>query len=386
MTERHTPRVVPLVDQRSAALHSPAAAFDSGTRIAATGLLTDQRARPLRDLRISVTDRCNFRCSYCMPKEVFDKDHLYLPHSALLSFEEITSIAKAFVAHGVQKIRLTGGEPLLRKNIESLIAQLATLRTPEGQALDLTLTTNGSLLARKASALKAAGLQRVTVSLDGLDDAVFRSMNDVDFPVAEVLAGIEAAREAGLGPIKVNMVVKRGTNESQILPMARHFRGSGIVLRFIEYMDVGASNGWRMDDVLPSREIIQRIHAELPLVQLDPSQPGETAERWGYANAAGKHDKALGEIGVISSVTQAFCGDCNRARLSTEGQLYLCLFASQGYDLRTLVRDPVRQADLESAVAHIWQGRKDNYSESRSALSDDGAPAQRRVEMSYIGG
>ncbi len=386
MTERHVPRVIALVDQRSAGLPIPTAAFAAETRITADGLLTDQRTRPLRDLRISVTDRCNFRCSYCMPKEVFNKDHLYLPHSALLSFEEITRIAKVFVAHGVQKIRLTGGEPLLRKNIESLIAQLAQLRTPQGHALDLTLTTNGSLLARKAHALKAAGLQRVTVSLDGLDDAVFRSMNDVDFPVADVLAGIEAAREAGLGPIKVNMVVKRGTNENQILPMARHFRGSGMVLRFIEYMDVGASNGWRMDDVLPSSEIVKRIHAELPLVQLDPSNVGETAERWGYANAAGQHDKTLGEIGVISSVTQAFCGDCNRARLSTEGQLYLCLFASQGYDLRSLVRDPVQQADLESAVAHIWQGRSDNYSESRSTQSGDSAPAQRRVEMSYIGG
>ena len=386
MTERHVPRVIALVDQRSAGLPIPTAAFAAETRITADGLLTDQRTRPLRDLRISVTDRCNFRCSYCMPKEVFNKDHLYLPHSALLSFEEITRIAKVFVAHGVQKIRLTGGEPLLRKNIESLIAQLAQLRTPQGHALDLTLTTNGSLLARKAHALKAAGLQRVTVSLDGLDDAVFRSMNDVDFPVADVLAGIEAAREAGLGPIKVNMVVKRGTNENQILPMARHFRGSGMVLRFIEYMDVGASNGWRMDDVLPSSEIVKRIHAELPLVQLDPSNVGETAERWGYANAAGQHDKTLGEIGVISSVTQAFCGDCNRARLSTEGQLYLCLFASQAYDLRALLRNQSSQADLESAVAHIWQGRSDNYSESRSAHSGDSAPAQRRVEMSYIGG
>ena len=386
MTERHVPRVIALVDQRSAGLPIPTAAFAAETRITADGLLTDQRTRPLRDLRISVTDRCNFRCSYCMPKEVFNKDHLYLPHSALLSFEEITRIAKVFVAHGVQKIRLTGGEPLLRKNIESLIAQLAQLRTPQGHALDLTLTTNGSLLARKAHALKAAGLQRVTVSLDGLDDAVFRSMNDVDFPVADVLAGIEAAREAGLGPIKVNMVVKRGTNENQILPMARHFRGRGMVLRFIEYLDVGASNGWRMDDVLPSSEIVKRIHAELPLVQLDPSNVGETAERWGYANAAGQHDKTLGEIGVISSVTQAFCGDCNRARLSTEGQLYLCLFASQGYDLRALLRADASQADLESAIGHIWQARSDNYSESRGAQGADSAPAQRRVEMSYIGG
>ena len=386
MTERHVPRVVPLVDQRSAVLPMPAAAFAAGSRIAASGLLTDQRTRALRDLRISITDRCNFRCNYCMPKEVFDKDHIYLPHGDLLTFEEITRIAKVFVAHGVQKIRLTGGEPLLRKNIESLIAQLAELRTCEGRPLDLTLTTNGSLLARKARALKAAGLQRVTVSLDGLDDAVFRSMNDVDFPVSEVLAGIEAARDAGLGPIKINMVVKRGTNENQILPMARHFRGSGMVLRFIEYMDVGASNGWRMDDVLPSSEVVKRIAAELPLVQLDPSNPGETAERWGYADAAGQHDKTLGEIGVISSVTQAFCGDCKRAPLSTEGQLYLCLFASQAYDLRALLRNQSSQADLESAVAHIWQGRSDNYSESRSAHSGDSAQAQRRVEMSYIGG
>ena len=386
MTERHVPRIAPLVDQRSAVLPTPAAALTADTRIAASGLLADQRARPLRDLRISITDRCNFRCNYCMPKEVFDKDHLYLPHSDLLSFEEITRIAKVFVAHGVQKIRLTGGEPLLRKNVESLIEQLAKLRTPQGRALDLTLTTNGSLLTRKARTLRDAGLQRVTVSLDGLDDAVFRRMNDVDFPVSEVLAGIEAARDAGLGPIKINMVVKRGTNEDQILPMARHFRGSGMVLRFIEYMDVGASNGWRMDDVLPSSEIVKRIAAELPLVQLDPSNPGETAERWGYADAAGRHDTALGEIGVISSVTQAFCGDCNRARLSTEGKLYLCLFAFQGYDLRALIRNQSSQADLESAVAHIWQGRSDNYSESRSSRTGDSAPAQRRVEMSYIGG
>ena len=280
-------------------------------------MLTDTRQRPLRDLRISVTDRCNFRCNYCMPKEIFDKDHVYLPHSDLLSFEEITRMAKVFVAHGVQKIRLTGGEPLLRKNIEALIEQLSALRTLEGLPLDLTLTTNGSLLARKARSLKAAGLQRVTVSLDGLDDAVFRSMNDVDFPVADVLAGIEAAQAAGLGPIKINMVVKRGTNAHEILPMARRFRGSGIVLRFIEYMDVGATNGWRMNDVMPSAEVVKLIHAELPLVQLDPSNPGETAERWGFADSNGQHDPALGEIGVISSVTQAFCGDCNRARLST---------------------------------------------------------------------
>ncbi|MEI8029218.1 MAG: GTP 3',8-cyclase MoaA [Comamonadaceae bacterium] len=386
MTERHTPRVVPLHDQRSYLRSTPDATFLSSARIVANGLLADTRGRPLRDLRISVTDRCNFRCNYCMPKAVFDKDYSYLPHTALLTFEEITRIAKVFVAHGVQKIRLTGGEPLLRKNIERLIEQLATLRTVEGLPVDLTLTTNGSLLARKATLLKAAGLQRVTVSLDGLDDSVFRSMNDVDFPVAEVLAGIEAAQKAGLGQIKINMVVKRGTNEHEILPMARRFRGSGIILRFIEYMDVGATNGWRMNEVLPSSELVKLVQAELPLVQLGPSAPGETAERWGYANADGEHDVAAGEIGVISSVTQAFCGDCNRARLSTEGKLYLCLFASQGYDLRSLIRAQTSDAELASAVGHIWQGRSDHYSELRGDIAPDNGNGQRRVEMSYIGG
>ena len=323
-----------------------------------------------------------------MPKEVFDKDYAYLPHHHLLSFEEITRIAGVFVERGVRKIRLTGGEPLLRKNIEILIEQLSALRTPDGQPLDLTLTTNGSLLARKAQSLKDAGLQRVTVSLDGLDDAVFRRMNDVDFPVADVLAGIEAAQAAGLGPIKVNMVVKRGTNEQEILPMARHFRGTGIVLRFIEYMDVGATNGWCMDEVLPSAEVIRLLNTELPLVQLDPAAPGETAERWGYANAQGEFDPALGEVGVISSVTQAFCGDCNRARLSTEGRLYLCLFASQGYDLRQLLRDPQQtNAQLAVTVDAIWRGRTDQYSRLRSLQGPDRASGPgKRVEMSYIGG
>ncbi|WP_439114339.1 GTP 3',8-cyclase MoaA [Hydrogenophaga sp.] len=375
-------RVIPLVDQRTA---SRSAAIPS-VPIAATGLLGDQLGRPLRDLRISVTDRCNFRCSYCMPKEVFDKDYPYLPHSALLSFEEITRLAKQFVAHGVQKIRLTGGEPLLRKNIEILIEQLAALRTLEGKPLDITLTTNGSLLERKAASLKAAGLQRVTVSLDGLDDTVFRAMNDVDFPVADVLRGIEAARAAGLGPIKVNMVVKRGTNDHEILPMARHFKGTGIVLRFIEYMDVGATNGWRMDEVMPSAEVVRHIHSELPLVQLEPSAPGETAERWGYADANGQHDASAGEIGVISSVTQAFCSDCNRARLSTEGKLYLCLFANQGHDLKPLVRGDATDEQLASAIAAIWQGRSDRYSELRASLPPDASTGGRRVEMSYIGG
>ena len=375
-------RVIPLVDQRHADLVAQVPLHPSP----ATGLLVDTRGRPLRDLRISVTDRCNFRCNYCMPKEVFDKDYPYLPHSALLSFEEITRLASLFLAHGVRKIRLTGGEPLLRKNIEELIAQLAQLRTVDGKAPDLTLTTNGSLLARKARSLKEAGLNRVTVSLDGLDDAVFRRMNDVDFPVADVLAGIEAAHTAGLSHIKVNMVVKRGTNDHEILPMARHFRGTGTTLRFIEYMDVGATNGWRMDEVLPSAELIERLRAELPLVPLEPSSPGETAERWGYADASGQHNPALGEVGVISSVTQAFCHDCNRARLSTEGKLYLCLFASQGYDLRSLLRGGASDAAIAAAIAPIWQQRSDRYSELRSTLPADNTQGARRVEMSYIGG
>ncbi len=377
-------RVIPLLDQRHPSLTLPdlPAGPDLGE------LPLDALRRPLTDLRISVTDRCNFRCSYCMPKEVFDHNYTYLPHSQLLSFEEITRIAKVFVGRGVRKIRLTGGEPLLRKNIEILIEQLAALRTPDGQPLDLTLTTNGSLLARKARSLKEAGLQRVTVSLDGLDDTVFRRMNDVDFPVADVLNGIEAAQAVGLGPIKVSMVVKRGTNEHEILPMARHFRGSGMVLIFIEYMDVGATNGWRMDEVLPSAEVIRLLQTEMPLVALNPSAPGETAERWGYANAQGQFDPGLGEIGVISSVTQAFCGDCNRARLSTEGRLYLCLFASQGYDLRQLLRDPLKTDEqLAATVDAIWRGRTDQYSVLRSLRGPDTSSGTgRRVEMSYIGG
>jgi GTP 3',8-cyclase len=399
-------RIIILHDERQAHLaESSLLQLNHLKPVVANGLLADQLGRQLHDLRISVTDRCNFRCSYCMPKEVFNKDYPYLPHSSLLTFEEITRLARVFMSHGVRKIRLTGGEPLLRKNIEVLIEQLAALRTQDGEKLDLTLTTNGSLLAKKAIALKAVGLQRVTVSLDGLDDAVFRSMNDVDFPVADVLAGIDAARHAGLGldkngnfsGIKINMVVKRGTNADQILPMARHFRGTGMVMRFIEYMDVGATNGWRMDDVLPSSEVIKLIQSELPLVQLEPSQPGETAQRWGYADALGKHDPSLGEIGVISSVTQAFCSDCNRARLSTEGKLYLCLFASQGYDLRPLLRDTTlnevgdssKDATITTALAHIWQGRTDRYSELRSSMPADttsAADSPKRVEMSYIGG
>ena len=383
-------RIIPLLDQRHQAL-----ALKVPTHpIHGDGMLRDQLQRPLRDLRISVTDRCNFRCNYCMPKEVFDSQYTYLPHSDLLSFEEITRVARVFVQLGVRKLRLTGGEPLLRKNLEVLIEQLAALRTPDGQPLDLTLTTNGSLLKRKAQALKEAGLQRVTVSLDGIDDDIFRAMNDVDFPVADVLEGIEAARAAGLGldaqgrfsGLKVNMVVKRTTNQSQILPMARHFRGSGIALRFIEYMDVGTTNGWRMDDVLPSAEVIRLLKTEWPLVPLQATAPGETAERWGYADAQGRHhDPALGEVGVISSVTQAFCRDCNRARLSTEGKLYLCLFAGQGHDVRGLLRNDASDEQLAAAIGQVWQQRDDRYSELRGQQAP-GQPAPRRVEMSYIGG
>lgn len=376
-------RVIPLVDQRLRVLHPPA----PDRPIAADGLVQDQLGRPLRDLRISVTDRCNFRCSYCMPKEVFHKDYPYLPHNALLTFEEITRLTRLFVAHGVRKVRLTGGEPLLRKNLEILVEQLASLKTLDGQPIDLTLTTNGSLLKRKAQALKAAGLKRVTVSLDGLDDAVFRQMNDVDFPVADVLEGIAAAQDAGLGPIKVNMVVKKGTNEDQLLPMAKHFRATGIALRFIEYMDVGATNGWRMDEVMPSQEVMQHIHQHMPLVPLAASAPGETAERWGYAGTDGQYDPHLGEVGFISSVTQAFCRDCNRARLSTEGKVYLCLFATQGYEFREILRGGASDDDLTSAIGAIWQGRADRYSEIRALLPpDQQASSGRRIEMSYIGG
>ncbi|MDF1485325.1 GTP 3',8-cyclase MoaA [Ramlibacter sp. H39-3-26] len=364
-------RVIPLLDQRLAASAFPGAGPGAGG-----GPLADRLARPLRDLRISVTDRCNFRCGYCMPKEVFGKSYPYLPHADLLSFEEIARLTRQFVALGVRKIRLTGGEPLLRKDIERLVEQLAALRTPEGEALDLTLTTNGALLRHKARLLRNAGLNRVTVSLDGLDDAVFRRMNDVDFPVAAVLDGIAAAREAGLGPVKVNMVVKRGVNDHEILPMARHFKDTGIALRFIEYMDVGSTNGWRMDEVLPSDEVLRRVGAELPLCPLAPAAPGETAARWAYADGGG-------EIGVISSVTHAFCGGCNRARLSTEGRLYLCLFASQGHDLRALLRGGADDATLAGAISGIWRQRADRYSELRGT---PGLPAQRHVEMSYIGG
>jgi cyclic pyranopterin phosphate synthase len=330
----------------------------------------DRLARPLRDLRISVTDRCNFRCVYCMPKEVFGKDFQFLERKALLSFEEIERVARIFRGLGVEKIRLTGGEPLVRRNIETLIEKLSAI-----DGLDLTLTTNGSLLTQKAQRLRDAGLKRITVSLDSLDDAVFRAMNDVDFPVERVLGGIEAAALAGLSPVKVNMVVKRGLNEDSIVPMARYFRERGHILRFIEFMDVGATNGWRMDDVVTAAEIVDRIHRELPLEPVDANYRGEVAKRWRYRDGSG-------EIGVIASVTQAFCRDCTRARLSAEGQIYTCLFATAGHDLRGLLRNGASDEDIGRFVEGVWGRREDRYSEIRTLAT---AP-RRKVEMSYIGG
>jgi GTP 3',8-cyclase len=329
----------------------------------------DRFGRPLRDLRISVTDRCNFRCVYCMPKEVFGRDYEFLPRAALLTFEEIERLARTFVGLGVEKIRITGGEPLLRRELERLIALLARI-----DGLDLTLTTNGALLPQKARALADAGLRRVTVSLDSLDDEVFRAMNDVDFPVERVLAGIDAAAAVGL-PVKVNAVVKRGLNEDSVVDMARHFRGSSHVVRFIEYMDVGHTNGWRMDDVVPAREIVATIDREFPLEPVEPAYRGEVARRWRYRDGGG-------EIGVIASVTQPFCGDCTRARISAEGRLYTCLFAVRGHDLRALVRGGADDEELREAIAAVWSRRTDRYSELRSAATEE----LPKVEMSYIGG
>jgi cyclic pyranopterin phosphate synthase len=326
--------------------------------------------RPVRDLRISVTDRCNFRCVYCMPKEVFGRDYPFLPRAELLTFEEIERLARAFAGIGVEKIRITGGEPLVRRDLETLVAMLARI-----DGLDLTLTTNGALLAPKARALKDAGLRRITVSLDSLDDDVFRAMNDVDFPVARVLDGIDAALAAGLEPVKVNVVVKRGLNEDGVLPMARHFHGTSVVLRFIEYMDVGHTNGWRLDDVVPAAEIVAAIDAELPLEPVEPAYRGEVANRWRYRDGSG-------EIGVIASVTRPFCGDCTRARLSADGKLYTCLFAVKGHDLRALLRGGATDEELARAVADVWSARTDRYSELRSEATAD----LPKVEMSFIGG
>jgi len=333
--------------------------------------LADTRGRALHDLRISVTDRCNFRCTYCMPREVFDANYSFLPHSEVLTFEEIVRVARPFAALGTQKIRLTGGEPLLRRNIARLVAMLREALP----SIDLTLTTNGSALKAHAKALRAAGLDRVTVSLDSLDEATFRAMNDADFPVAKVLEGIDAAAAAGLGPIKVNMVVRRGVNDHQVVDMARHFRGSGHIVRYIEFMDVGSTNGWRMDDVVASAEIVRRVSAQFPLATVEPNYAGEVAERWRYLDGRG-------EIGVISSVTQAFCATCTRARLSTDGQVFTCLFAQRGYDLKSLLRGGAGDAAIAEAITGIWQRRADRYSEIRTAET----AKSRKVEMSFIGG
>lgn len=332
--------------------------------------LTDTLNRPLRDLRISVTDRCNFRCVYCMPKEVFGPDYPFLRRDEILSFEEITRLARAFVACGVEKIRLTGGEPLVRKDLPKLVARLSAL-----PGLDLALTTNGSLLAAQAAALKRAGLQRVNVSLDALDEAVFQAMNGVGFPVARVLEGIDAALAAGLAPVKVNMVVKRGLNDASLLPMAGHFRERGCTLRFIEYMDVGHTNRWRLDEVVPAAEIVRRINAQWPLELAGPAYRGEVAQRWRYKDGRG-------EIGLVASVTQTFCRDCSRARISAEGQLYTCLFATRGHDLRSRLRDGSSDAALSAAITEVWQHRTDRYSELRSERTRD----LPKVEMSHIGG
>ena len=349
-----------------------------GQLVAANTSTRDTRGRALRDLRISVTDRCNFRCTYCMPKEIFDKDYPYLSHKELLSFEEITRLTTIFASLGVEKIRLTGGEPLLRKNLEVLIEMLAKIRTTANQPLDLTLTTNGSILRKKAVALKAAGLQRLTISLDGLNDDIFKKMNDVDFPVTDVLDGIAAAQEAGFTNLKVNMVVKKGTNDQEIIGMAKHFKGSGVTLRFIEFMDVGSSNGWDMSQVLPSQEVANRINAIFPIEPIEANYPGEVAQRWRYVDGSG-------EIGFISSVTQTFCHECTRARISTDGQLYLCLFANEGFDFKTLLRSGRSDLEIANAIMSTWSGRNDHYSEIRGS-NTAGSNSSRKVEMSYIGG
>ncbi|MCA3017789.1 MAG: GTP 3',8-cyclase MoaA [Rhodocyclaceae bacterium] len=362
--------VIPIADLRQAG-SLPIPAHVPSTDATA---LRDQRGRQLRDLRISVTDRCNFRCTYCMPKEVFDNNYQYLPHAEVLSFEEITRVARIAVGQGVRKIRLTGGEPLMRRGIEELVAMLAAI--PD---IDLTLTTNGSALKAKAATLKAAGLNRLTVSLDSLDDKTFRAMNDVDFPVAKVLEAIDAANAAGFEQIKINMVVKRGVNDHQVVQMAKFFKPAhgmpGNIVRYIEFMDVGSTNGWKMDDVIPSQEVVNRIHAVLPCQPANPNHLGEVAKRWRYLDGAG-------EFGVISSVTEAFCGTCTRARLSTDGSLYTCLFAQRGYDLKTLLRSGADDVAIANAIAGIWQSRQDNYSEVRTAET----ARERKVEMSFIGG
>lgn len=356
-------RSIPIFDRRRDPLMPPANAYQLDTPL-------DTLGRELRDLRISVTDQCNFRCTYCMPKAVFGNGYKFLPQTSLLTFEQITRLASAFKDIGVRKVRLTGGEPLLRRELEHLIEKLAEIG-----GLEIAMTTNGSLLERKARSLRMAGLDRLTVSLDALDEATFKSMNDVDFPLSVVLKGLDAAEAAGFGPLKINMVVKRGINEHAILPMVRRFRHSPHVVRFIEFMDVGATNGWMMDDVLPSADVISMINAEHPLESIDPNYRGEVAERWRFRDGAG-------EIGVISSVTHAFCGHCSRARLSPEGRLFTCLFGMAGFDMRPLLNSGAARAELAGRLAAIWSARSDRYSELRSSISGNGS----RVEMSYIGG
>ncbi|MFA6013953.1 MAG: GTP 3',8-cyclase MoaA [Gallionellaceae bacterium] len=340
------------------------------------GVMLDTLLRPMRDLRISVTDRCNLRCSYCMPRDTYDESHHFLPRAELLSFEEIERLANIFIGLGVQKLRITGGEPLLRRGIERLIEKLAVLQTKQGKPLEIALTTNGVLLGKKARALKDAGLTRVTVSLDGLSQESFRLMSDSDVSVGVVLEGIATAQAVGLAPVKINMVVKRNANEHEILPLVKYFRHSGNVLRFIEYMDVGCSNGWRMDEVVPAREIVERINREYPLQQIEPNYVGEVAESWRYADGAG-------EIGVIASVTQAFCHECSRARLATDGKFYTCLFAHEGLDLRALLRQNDMDHGLVNAIAGRWKTRVDRYSQLRNAAN---SLPNSKIEMSYIGG
>jgi cyclic pyranopterin phosphate synthase len=339
----------------------------------------DRLGRPLRDLRISVTDRCNFRCTYCMPKEVFGRDYAFLPKDQVLSFEEIERAARAFVSLGVEKLRITGGEPLVRRDLPGLIAKLAALRTPDGGKLDLTLTTNGAALRALAQPLMDAGLDRVTVSLDSLDDAVFGAMNGIDFPVARVLDGIDAALEAGLMPVKINMVVRRGVNEDSILPMARWARETGVTLRYIEYMDVGHSNGWRLDEVVPAAELIAAVTAAWPAEPAEAQYRGEVAGRWRYLDGAG-------EFGIISSVTMPFCRDCTRARLSADGKLYTCLFAVEGRDVRAVLRDGSTDEELAAFLREVWGAREDRYSELRTLSTREGRPDLPKVEMFAMGG
>ena len=376
-------RIIPIpsavVQESSAAQASVAQEWEVVQDYAGQGcgqFVVDALQRPLRDLRISVTDRCNLRCTYCMPREAFDKEHAFLQRADLLSFEEIERLAKLFIQLGVQKIRLTGGEPLLRRGIERIIESLAKLNTREGKPVEVALTTNAVLLSQKAQSLKDAGLARITASLDGLSDETFRRMSDSDVSVKTVLDGIAAAQRVGLAPVKVNMVVKRGVNDHEIIPMAGHFRNSGVVLRFIEFMDVGCTNGWRMDDVVPAREIVEQINSHYPVRQVDANYTGEVAERWHYADGSG-------EVGVIASVTQAFCHECTRARLSTDGKLYTCLFTSRGANLRDPLRQGATDRMLASLMAGCWERRNDRYSQLRHAET---ASTAGKIEMSYIGG